>query len=305
MFKKVSKTVFLLIVLSFTFILIGCKDDGAIPHDTHIVSEEWQVSADEHWHICTVTGCKGVFDKGKHIYDEGSNVCKICGYVKETIPTPNPDPDPNPNPDPNLDPDPNPDPDPDPDPNSNQSAISLLSSNFKIKINVTNEYENTDYEIYRVGNDFMRVDKTTLEGYGTQIACRYYKYDSSTEIWSYYTALSGNVSWSETNDTFQGDDIIYVSDLGLRYVINYPAKPEDLASEVDPGGKEDIYIGTQKYECTVYTTPNTNCKFYICMIDGLQHTLKSDYYGLVNTITEFQIGGVSFPEFPGEIPALP
>ncbi|HOR53375.1 MAG TPA: hypothetical protein PK824_03000 [Bacilli bacterium] len=50
MLRKISKTVLLLIVFSFTFLLMACKDDGAISHDTHIVSEEWQFSTDEHWH---------------------------------------------------------------------------------------------------------------------------------------------------------------------------------------------------------------------------------------------------------------
>ena len=54
--------------------------------------------------------------------------------------------------------------------------IRPTSSNFKMTINTLNASEDSDLEIYRVGNDFMSVRQITVEGYGTQILADYYKY---------------------------------------------------------------------------------------------------------------------------------
>lgn len=290
MLRKISKTVLLLIVFSFTFLLMACKDDGAISHDTHIVSEEWQFSTDEHWHPCIVTGCKVVFDKGKHIYEEGSNVCSVCGYVKGTVP-PKPDSDTNIDPNPDVDP--------------NARVLDLLSSNFKMTINTLNASEDSDLEIYRVGNDFMSVRQITVEGYGTQILADYYKYYAGPKTWTHYNVVSGDAKWSEKETNLSEDDVLYDSNLGLKFIVNYPEKPDNLESVVNEGAKEDIYVGNKKYECTIYTTPDNQCRYHLCIIAGLQHALKINHYGTVLTVTEYKIGEVSFPTFNGEIPALP
>ncbi len=48
MFRKISKIILLLVVFSFTFTLMACKDKGAVAHDTHIIGEDWIVSSEEH-----------------------------------------------------------------------------------------------------------------------------------------------------------------------------------------------------------------------------------------------------------------
>jgi len=288
--KKISKTILLLIVFSFTFILIACKDEEVVPHNTHIFSEEWQMSTEEHWHPCTIKGCKEVFDKGKHIYEEGSNTCSVCGYVKGTKPI-TPDPDTDPDTDPEIDP--------------NATVLELLSDNFKMSINLVTGYEDSDYDIYRVGNDFMSVHKIIIDGYGTQIIIDYYKYYAGTKKWTHYYAVSDSAEWTEKETNLSENDVLFDSVLDLKFVLNYPEKPEDLESVVNKGGKEDLYLGNKKYECTVYTTPDNQCRYHICMISGLQHTLKTNNYGTVFTVTKYEIGGVSFPTFPGEIPDLP
>ncbi len=172
-------------------------------------------------------------------------------------------------------------------------------------INTVSEYENTNGELYRVGNDFMTVYKIYIEGYGTQITIDYYKYYAETETWTRYGATSGDTKWSEKQTNLSEDEVLYDSNLDLRFIINYPEKPDNLGYVVNKGDKEDLYISDKKYECTIYTTPDNECQYHICVISGLQHTLKLKLYGAMITITEYKMGGVSFPTFPGEIPDLP
>ena len=44
----------------------------------HIYANEWTYDATDHWHACTVEGCKETQDKAKHTSPNG--VCNVCGY---------------------------------------------------------------------------------------------------------------------------------------------------------------------------------------------------------------------------------
>ena len=52
----------------------------ALAH-THVYSTDWSKNTTYHWHACT--GCDGVKDKVKHIYDSSCDTtCNACGYVR-------------------------------------------------------------------------------------------------------------------------------------------------------------------------------------------------------------------------------
>lgn len=61
--------------LACAFFIAACSDPDN--HD-HTWSHGWSNDATQHWHACTVEGCKEKSDTGVHDFERG--ICIICGY---------------------------------------------------------------------------------------------------------------------------------------------------------------------------------------------------------------------------------
>lgn len=72
--KKIfSLIISMLVIVPMMFALSACKHE-------HKFSKDWTRSETEHWHICTVKGCKETSPKEAHTFE--NNVCSECGGVK-------------------------------------------------------------------------------------------------------------------------------------------------------------------------------------------------------------------------------
>ena len=57
-----------LLALGATFLLAACGPTG--PSHQHVYSEDWTYDENQHWHVCTVDGCKQTSEKINHSLEE-------------------------------------------------------------------------------------------------------------------------------------------------------------------------------------------------------------------------------------------
>ena len=91
--KLLSLFLVLLLLCGSMSLLTSCQsgegdgeadEESGIASHTHEFSSHWVHNERMHWRVCEVEGCSATDQRGRHRYEEDSEVCQICGRPEQT-----------------------------------------------------------------------------------------------------------------------------------------------------------------------------------------------------------------------------